>query len=86
MHNNGASSTFTVRRIGADAVAVERIYPYYSPVIDKIEILRKGDIRRAKLYYMRERVGKKARVKERVLTKQEKELATVKATAQQAAQ
>ncbi len=72
IHNNGASSTFTVRRIGADAVAVERIYPYYSPVIDKIEILRKGDVRRAKLYYMRDRIGKSARVKEKILTKEAK--------------
>ena len=58
--------------IGADAVAVERIYPYYSPVIDKIEILRKGDIRRAKLYYMRDRIGKSARVKEKIFTKEAK--------------
>ncbi len=72
IHNNGASSTFTVRRIGADAVAVERIYPYYSPVIEKIEVLRKGDVRRAKLYYMRDRIGKSARVKEKILTKEAK--------------
>jgi large subunit ribosomal protein L19 len=72
IHNNGASSTFTVRRIASDAVAVERIYPYYSPVIEKIEILRKGDVRRAKLYYMRDRIGKAARVKEKILTKEAK--------------
>ena len=72
IHNNGVSSTFTVRRIGADAVAVERIYPYYSPVIEKIEVLRKGDVRRAKLYYMRDRIGKSARVKEKILTKEAK--------------
>lgn len=72
MRNNGASSTFTVRKIGADAVAVERIYPYYSPVIEKIEIVHKGDVRRAKLYYMRTRIGKAARVKEKILTKEAK--------------
>lgn len=73
IHNNGVSSTFTVRRIAADGVAVERIYPFYSPVIEKIEILRKGDVRRAKLYYMRKRIGKAARVKEKILTKEAKQ-------------
>lgn len=72
MRNNGVSSTFTVRKIGADAVPVERIYPYYSPVIEKIEIVHKGDVRRAKLYYMRDRIGKAARVKEKILTKEAK--------------
>ena len=71
-HKNGASSTFTVRKIGADAIPVERIYPYYSPVIEKIEIVHKGDVRRAKLYYMRDRIGKAARVKEKILTKEAK--------------
>ena len=79
MHKNGISTTFTVRKIGADSVAIERIYPMYSPLIDSIKLVHKGDVRRAKLYYMRERVGKKARVKERVFTKQEKELASQKA-------
>lgn len=79
MHKNGISTTFTVRKIGADNVAIERIYPMYSPLIDSIKLVHKGDVRRAKLYYMRERVGKKARVKERVFTKQEKELALQKA-------
>jgi len=71
MHNNGASSTFTVRKIAANSVAVERIFPYYS-LIEKITFVRKGDIRRAKLYYMRDRVGKASRVKEKVMTKEEK--------------
>ena len=79
MHKNGISTTFIVRKIGADNVAIERIYPMYSPLIDSIKLVHKGDVRRAKLYYMRERVGKKARVKERVFTKQEKELASQKA-------
>ena len=67
--NCGASSTFIVRRIAANGVAVERIFPYYSPVIDSIKILRKGDARRAKLFYMRRRIGKAARVKELVLSR-----------------
>ncbi len=73
MHNNGISSTFTVRRIGANGVPVERIFPYYSPMIDSIKFLRKGKVRRAKLYYMRDRIGKAARVQEKVFTKAEKE-------------
>ena len=73
MHKNGISSTFMVRRIGANAVSVERIFPYYSPLIERVEFVRKGKIRRAKLYYMRERIGKRARVKEKVLTKEQKQ-------------
>lgn len=72
MHKNGVSSTFTVRKIGANAVAVERIFPLYSPKLDSIRFIRRGKSRRAKLYYMRDRIGKAARVKEKVLTKAEK--------------
>jgi large subunit ribosomal protein L19 len=72
IHNNGVSSTFTVRRIGANGISVERIFPFHSPNVEEIEFLRQGDTRRAKLYYMRERIGKSARVKERVLTHDEK--------------
>jgi len=79
MHKNGVATTFTVRKIGSDNVPVERIYPYYSPIIDSIKLIHKGDVRRAKLYYMRSRIGKKARVKEKILTKQEKEHASQKA-------
>lgn len=74
MHKNGASSTFIVRKIAANNVAVERIFPYYSPLIDSITLLRKADVRRAKLYYLRGRVGKAARVKERVITKAAKSI------------
>ena len=64
---SNVSKTFTVRKIGADSVAVERIFPLFSPNIDKIEVVKKGSVRRAKLYYLRDRVGKAAsRVKERV--------------------
>lgn len=79
MHQNGASSTFTVRKIGANNVAVERIYPFHSPVIEAIEIKSQGEVCRAKLYYMRDRIGKNARVKEKVLTREQKELAKKKA-------
>lgn len=72
MHKNGASSTFIVRKISANNVAVERIFPYYSPLIENVTLVRKGEVRRAKLYYLRKRVGKAARVKEKVLTKAEK--------------
>lgn len=72
MRKNGISTTFTVRRIGANAVAVERVFPLYSPLIEKIEFLRKGKVRRAKLFYMRDRIGKAARVAEKVLTKEQK--------------
>ena len=65
-NNHGISSTFTVRKIGANSVAVERIFPDYSPLIESIKIVRHGDIRRAKLYYIRDRVGKAGRVKEKV--------------------
>ncbi len=69
---NGIASTFTVRRIAANGIGVERIYPYYSPIIDSIRLLKRGKVRRAKLFYLRDRVGRSARVKERVLTKEQK--------------
>lgn len=61
---SGASETFTVRRV-ASGVGVEKIFPLHSPRIEKIEILRRGEVRRAKLYYIRTAKGKKARIKER---------------------
>ena len=67
MNKNGASTTITVRRIGANAVPVEKIFPYYSPLIDSINFLRSGKVRRAKLYYMRDRIGKAARVKPKLM-------------------
>lgn len=73
IRNHGISSTFTVRRIEANSVAVERIFPFYSPLVASIRFVRGGDVRRAKLYYMRDRIGKAARVAEKVLTKEQKE-------------
>ena len=58
------SETFTVRKISF-GVGVERTFPVHSPMIAKIEVTTLGDVRRAKLYYLRERIGKKAKVKER---------------------
>ena len=61
--NGGIRENFTVRRI-ASGVGVERTWPLHSPRIDKIEVIRRGIVRRAKLYYLRDRVGKAAKVKE----------------------
>ncbi|MDK8346914.1 50S ribosomal protein L19 [Brevibacterium sp. UMB1308A] len=61
---HGVSETFTVRKISF-GVAVERIFPIHSPVVDKIEVLSRGIVRRAKLYYMRDLRGKAARIREK---------------------
>jgi len=62
----GVSKTFIVRKIGVDRIGVERIFPLYSPNIVDFEVIKKGKVRRAKLYYLRDKVGKAAtRVKER---------------------
>lgn len=63
--NGGARETFTVRRF-ASGVGVEKTFPVNSPVIEKVDIVRRGKVRRAKLYYLRDRVGKAAKVKERI--------------------
>ena len=62
--NNGVNSAFTVRKISYGE-GVERVFPLYSPRIEKIEVVRRGSVRRAKLYYLRERRGKSARIAER---------------------
>ena len=61
--NGGIRETFTVRKL-ASGVGVERTWPIHSPRIDRIELIRRGVVRRAKLYYLRDRVGKAAKVKE----------------------
>ena len=58
----GINSSFTVRRV-AHGVGVERVFPYFSPLVDKVEVTRVGSVRRSRLYYLRERVGKAARIK-----------------------
>ena len=65
---SGVSKTFTVRKIGADNVGVERIFPFLSPNIEKVKVMKKGKVRRAKLYYLRNRIGRKAtKIKEKVV-------------------
>lgn len=68
MQGGGIRKTFTVRRISY-GVGVERTFPYHSPRIGRIEVVRHGVVRRAKLYYLRERTGKAAKIKERIVTR-----------------
>jgi len=64
IRGQGTGRTFMVRKMGANSVGVERIFPLYSASIESIEVLRRGRIRRAKLFYLRELKGKAARIKE----------------------
>ena len=66
MKHGGISETFTVRRV-AHGVGIERVFPVHSPNVVSVEVLRHGQVRRAKLYYLRDRVGKSARVKEKIV-------------------
>ncbi|HVM41768.1 MAG TPA: 50S ribosomal protein L19 [Acidimicrobiia bacterium] len=61
---SGVRETFTVRKVSF-GVGVERTFPMHSPTIAKVEVLTRGDVRRAKLYYLRDRIGKKAKIKEK---------------------
>ena len=63
--HGGISETFTVRRV-AHGCGIERVFPVHSPAVEKVEIVRPGKVRRAKLYYLRTRVGKAAKVKEAI--------------------
>ena len=67
--NGGARETFTVRK-QASGVGVEKTWPVHSPIIEKIEVVRRGKVRRAKLYYLRDRVGKAAKVKRKSIIRQ----------------
>ena len=63
--NGSNRETFTVRK-SSNGVGVEKTWPLHSPVVDKIEVIREGKVRRAKLFYLRDRVGKRAKVKEKI--------------------
>lgn len=63
--HGGISETFTVRRV-AHGCGIERVFPLHSPVVDSVEVIRHGKVRRSKLYYVRNRVGKAAKVKEQI--------------------
>ena len=63
--HGGISETFTVRRV-AHGCGIERVFPLHSPTVEKVEIVREGKVRRAKLYYLRDRVGKAAKVKSKI--------------------
>jgi len=69
IQKNGIASTFTIRRIGANGVGVERIFPIHASIISEIRVVRHGKVRRANIKYVRERLGKAARIKERVVSK-----------------
>ena len=69
--NRGANSAFTVRKI-SHGEGVERVFPTYSPMIAEIAVKRRGAVRRAKLYYMRDLRGKAARIREKIVTRSEK--------------
>lgn len=81
--NRGLNSAFTVRKISS-GVGVERTFQTHSPVIGSIEVKRRGDVRRAKLYYLRERSGKSARIREKLSIRKNDDLAVAASTAPQA--
>lgn len=62
-NGSGPRASFTVRKVSF-GVGVERVFPLHAPIIQKVEVVRRGDVRRSKLYYLRDRVGKSARIKE----------------------
>lgn len=79
--NRGLNSAFTVRKI-SHGVGVERVFQTYSPMIESIEVKRQGEVRRAKLYYMRELSGKAARIREKLTSKNNNKAAAVEESAE----
>jgi large subunit ribosomal protein L19 len=69
MRGRGIQSSFVVRKISF-GIGVERIFPFHSPTVEKIKVMKRGNVRRAKLYYLRERTGKAAKIKEQQQTAQ----------------
>jgi large subunit ribosomal protein L19 len=82
---SGVSKTITLRKISFGE-GVERIFPLHSPRIEKIEVMRRGDVRKSKLYYLREKVGKKARIKEKKVLTEVKETLKVEEAAKEPVQ
>ncbi|MCD8524882.1 MAG: 50S ribosomal protein L19 [Gammaproteobacteria bacterium] len=78
--NRGLNSAFTVRKV-SHGEGVERVFQTYSPLVESITVQRLGDVRRAKLYYLRKLSGKAARIKEKILTKAQRQAAEAKQTA-----
>lgn len=76
IRHHGIATTFTVRKIGANSVPIERIFAWYSPLIKHVSLIRRGDVRRAKLYYMRYRVGKAAQTAKRSISSHQAEKTT----------
>ena len=65
MHGGGPNADFTVRRIASHGIGVERTFPLYSPRVEKVEVMKQANVRHAKLYYLRQRRGKNARLREK---------------------
>jgi large subunit ribosomal protein L19 len=75
-NGKGPASNFTVRRVASGGVGIERIFPLYSPLIDSLEVTRRGSVRRSKLYYLRGLQGRAARIKEKSLPQRQGNLST----------
>jgi large subunit ribosomal protein L19 len=71
-NGKGPAANFTVRRIAGGGIGIERIFPLHSPLIDSLEVTRRGSVRRAKLYYLRGLQGRAARIKERPLVRRQR--------------
>ncbi len=81
--NRGLNSAFTVRKI-SHGVGVERVFQTHSPLVDSIKVIRQGDVHQAKLYYLRERSGRSARIKQKIVRKKDKPQAASKPATEEA--